>query len=657
MNKKEIVFIICRNNALWFDECVRYIQDLYIPEGYTVDILSIEDADSIPLAYNAAIKNSKAKYKIYLHQDTFILHRNLVSEILKIFNEDNSIGMIGMVGCRKVSTERGDQQHWDLGRVYLDNGLKMTDQDLRDGQDKKEKYVFAESVDAFFMATQYDFKWQEELADEASCVASYSLEMLRHEKRIIIPWQEEPWCCHREDEGEEVRDLREQMIRIAEEGAYDVIWQIIDEIRGLKGKESRAIAGLTEIYELEKASRQGLSSEWWMLHEWHEIYNYYNWVRFVLMRMTFQREDERIQELELLVKLGKIHKDAVLYLAGTIWSGTDRICSCLQREQREEPLVSVILSVYNGADFVGKTIESILGQTYYNMEIIIVDDASTDHSLEILRSCQDSRIKVIACEKNRNVAYSGNVGFKEAKGKYVALIGHDDLWKRDKLEKQVAFLEEHPSYSVCFTCMDVIDENLKICKDSFLYQVISETDRPARVWIRKLFMEGNFFCAPSACIRKEALDRAGYYRLALLQLQDYDLWLRLFLQGEAYIYPEKLTCYRQFKNKSNLSAMSNEAGIRGVHEKQYICNRYIKEMSRERFIDIFAGEMLNSNAYDEKEILCEKALFLWRKGFYSGHYDIAELLDDDECRQILEENYQFDLALFYKLNAKPVHFE
>ena len=67
--------------------------------------------------------------------------------------------------------------------------------------------------------------------------------------------------------------------------------------------------------------------------------------------------------------------------------------------------------------------------------------------------------------------------------------------------------------------------------------------------------------------------------------------------------------------------------------------------------------MINADANGEKEILCEKALFLWRKGFYSGHYDLAELLEDEECRRILEENYQIDLIQFYKLNAQSVQFE
>lgn len=656
MDTKAIAFIISKNDEIRFGECVRYIRDLHVPEGYSIDILSIEEAESLPAAYNAAMESSDAKYKIYLHQDTLILHRELISDLLRIFAGDSSIGMIGLVGCRELSFDKDNCLNWDMGRAYLYGGGKVLDLDLRGGQDEEECHTSVKAINGFFMATQYDLTWQESTADGRYPYHILQCqEMLEHGRKVVIPWQAEPWCYHdqedvRED-AEEIKALRGQLIEIAEAGTYDAIWPIVDEVRGLKDRESQAIADITELYVLEKASRQGLISGWWMLHTWGEIYDLYNQVRFILMRMRYQREDERILELQRSVQEGRIHKDAVLSLAGTTLPDLDGIYQSLLRERREEPLVSVIMAVYNGADHVGQTIESILGQTWKNMEIIIVDDASTDHSLEVIRSYQDTRIKVIACEKNRNVAYSGNLGFKAARGKYVALIGHDDLWKPDKLEKQILFLEEHPSCHVCFTRMDVIDETLAICKDSAYYRVLAETDQTAKAWIRKLLTTGNCFCAPSVCIRKEVLDNVGYYRYALLQLQDHDLWLRLLLKGEVYIYPERLTCYRQFHNKKNLSTISSETNIRIMHEKQYVCSRYIKDMPRERFIDIFAADMLDPRAYSEKEILCEKVLFLLRKGVDFGRYELADLLEDEECRQILEEKYHIDLPEFYRLNA------
>lgn len=688
MNEKEIAFIICKNNMLWYEECVRYIQDLYVPDDYAIDIISIEEADSMAMAYNAAMESSNAKYKVYLHQDVFILHRKFIADILQIFNKDSSIGMIGMIGCRNLPSDAACHHHWDTGRALVYDGIKVRDQDLRKSQDEDEGCVRVEAVDGFLIATQYDYRWREELLDGWHfCDVSQSLEMREHGKKTVVPWQEEPWCYHdcgihngddyeyyrlkmleaypqyfgekaifSEESStdrpnkEELDGIHAQLVKLAETGAYDAIWKLTGELRNLQDREIREIVNLAEIYALENASLQGVSSEWWSGHNWNGVYSCYNLMRFILLRMAYQREDERMEKMKEMMELGKIHKDAAISMANRTLVFTDQVFHIVRRKM-EEPLVSVILPVYNGADFVGETIESILNQTYKNIELIIVDDASVDQSRKVIGSYKDSRIKTIFCKKNRNVVNSGNIGFEEAKGKYIALIGHDDLWKADKLEKQIAFLEEHPSYSVCFSLMDVIDENRKIVKNSFFYNLFSENNQEADEWVRKLFVYGNSFCAPSACIRKTMLDKAGYYRYALVQLQDYDLWLRLFLEGEVYIYPEKLTFYRRFNNGKNLSAINAETQIRSKHEENYIRSSFIKNMPEKKFTNVFYKYIQNPEAGNEKEIWCEKILFLFNCGISLARYDLADLLEDAECRRILEEKYQIDLNCFYKMNT------
>ena len=135
MNMREVAFIICKNNSLWYEECIRYIQGLYIPENYSIDIISIEEAESAAAAYNLAMISSEAKYKVYLQEDVFILHRNFIVDILKIFRVDSSIGMIGMVGCRKLSADTVCPPHWDAGRALVYDGISVQDLDLRKDQD------------------------------------------------------------------------------------------------------------------------------------------------------------------------------------------------------------------------------------------------------------------------------------------------------------------------------------------------------------------------------------------------------------------------------------------------------------------------------------------------------------------------------------------
>lgn len=84
-NEKLISFIICANNSLYYEECVWYINNLHLPDGYEKDIICITEAESMAQGYNAAMESSNAKYKIYLHQDIFIYHRQFIEDILKIF--------------------------------------------------------------------------------------------------------------------------------------------------------------------------------------------------------------------------------------------------------------------------------------------------------------------------------------------------------------------------------------------------------------------------------------------------------------------------------------------------------------------------------------------------------------------------------------------
>ena len=98
MNLKKIAFIICADNSQYYEECVRYIQELHVPEGYCTDILCIQEADSMAQGYNGGMNASDAKYKVYIQQNTFILNRDFLNDMLRIFAGDAKIGMLGVLG-------------------------------------------------------------------------------------------------------------------------------------------------------------------------------------------------------------------------------------------------------------------------------------------------------------------------------------------------------------------------------------------------------------------------------------------------------------------------------------------------------------------------------------------------------------------------------
>ena len=102
MNEKEICFIMCVNNEKYMEEAAYYITQLHIPDGYELSLLTIADARSMTAGYNEAMQASDAKYKVYLHQDTFILNPYFLDDCIRIFESDSRIGMIGMIGIPQM---------------------------------------------------------------------------------------------------------------------------------------------------------------------------------------------------------------------------------------------------------------------------------------------------------------------------------------------------------------------------------------------------------------------------------------------------------------------------------------------------------------------------------------------------------------------------
>lgn len=704
MNENQIAFIICADHVQYYNECVRYINELEVPEQFTTDIICIQEAESMVQGYRAGMQASDAKYKVYLRQDVLLLNRNFLHDILQIFQQDESIGLIGMVGCSKLPENANFMECWDIGSMEVFNGRTLDD-DFKIRQ-PNQKYEAVMAVQGTVMVTQYDIGWQEEL--EAAIDGWYfydialSLNMLKKGYRTVVPEQKIPWCYHIkecvdlkeytrlrfqmiqtyseffssvEHEEEELQKVTEQtaqissirnhMIRLMENGMYSVMDEMAEEIRlsWPVDMQIREIANIMEIYDLEEASDICVNhSEWYRCHSWSQMYELYGWVRFVLLRIAFHREDERIQVLKDKLSMGQISKDAVSKILAVSLRNTAPVYEYLLHENRTEPLVSVIIAVYNGEDTIGKTIESVLSQTYYNMEIIIVDDASTDRSKEIISGYRDERMRTFFLETNNNVCNAGNVGFHNARGKYVALIGHDDLWDKEKLRKQVAFLEEHSAYSACFTWIHVIDEHDNISnQENYLLRLKLCSDNLSQSrWVNRMMETSNYMCAPSACIRREMLEKVGYYRYGLLQLQDFELWLRLLSEGPVYFLQERLTYYRQFSKKDkkqNLSAVNPGQQNRTCHEEQWVAYHFLESMKDEKFLLLFRKFFKYPNAQSSKEILCEKAFLLWKwKNCYAVKCFI-ELLEDPEIRTILKEKYQFELKDFYNMNRKPMFFD
>jgi len=183
-------------------------------------------------------------------------------------------------------------------------------------------------------------------------------------------------------------------------------------------------------------------------------------------------------------------------------------------------LVSVIIPTYNRANTIIRAIESVLEQTYANIEIIIIDDASGDNTGGIVRGMVNSRIKYIRHETNKGGGAARNTGIDESKGEYVAFLDSDDTWLPEKIEKQVKLFERaDPRVGVIYTGFYRTDEDDRITK-----QV--SPSKKGNLYSRLL--EGNFIGTTSVIMAKrECLKQIGGFNASLPSCQDWDLYIRL----------------------------------------------------------------------------------------------------------------------------------
>ena len=158
LNNKKIAFILCTNNELYYQECCYYIQNLIIPEGFETDIIAVREAESMTSGYNAAMKSSDAKYKIYLHQDLFLIRKDFITELLDVFSNPE-IGMVGLLGTDQAIKHAHFASDWDMGSIIHNNFLTVFEVNFY----KKEQTSFCPVtfIDGVLIATQYDIPWDE----------------------------------------------------------------------------------------------------------------------------------------------------------------------------------------------------------------------------------------------------------------------------------------------------------------------------------------------------------------------------------------------------------------------------------------------------------------------------------------------------------------
>jgi len=215
------------------------------------------------------------------------------------------------------------------------------------------------------------------------------------------------------------------------------------------------------------------------------------------------------------------------------------------------PLVTVLMAVYNGEKYLGETIKSILSQTYANFELLIINDCSSDNTSAVIKSFKDSRIVVHTNPMNFGQTKSRNVGLRIANGEYVVINDHDDLSLPHRIQKQVDFILKHPEYVVVGASGLIIDKagalkrNFRRPTDFREIYLGVLTDTP--------FIHG------SVIISKRVILEAGGYDENYLTSQDYELWSRLIRKGFRIAnLPDALVAIRHYSDSFSFRQLDRQ---------------------------------------------------------------------------------------------------
>jgi glycosyltransferase involved in cell wall biosynthesis len=270
------------------------------------------------------------------------------------------------------------------------------------------------------------------------------------------------------------------------------------------------------------------------------------------------------------------------------------------------PLVSVIIPVYNGTNYLREAIESVLAQTYTNYEILVVDDGSTDATWDIIQS-YGARVRGIRKE-NGGVASALNQGIREAKGDYIAWLSHDDLFLPEKLERQVNFLREFKHFKACYTDYYLTDAIGRILSE------IKTPWYPREQTIRALF--GDMYISGSTIlIDRACFDHVGLFSESLRYTQDAEMWLRIIRQFDIGRLPETLMKQRTHPDQGSV-------GLKPAHRHE-IMNLYQRIFTDWGIAVIFPE---CAERAKDPEIVARACIWFGdTMAFHRGFYDLADV--------------------------------
>jgi len=295
------------------------------------------------------------------------------------------------------------------------------------------------------------------------------------------------------------------------------------------------------------------------------------------------------------------------------------------------PLISVVMAVYNGECYLHESIQSILNQTYSNFEFIIINDGSTDLSPKIINRYANDDLRIITInQENKGLSYSLNAGLRLAKGKYIARMDADDISMLNRLELQVAALEENSGYGLCQTLFRMINEDGRtiVFKKRSGFRFTPMQTRWTLLW-------RNCVAHPTVMLRRDVVTKNNLaYDNNAIGCEDYDLWTRLSQFTDFVTIPEPLLQYRR-------------------HSKSVTCNygeKHIRNFARVISANLkpFTGIQLESRELRELVVLTRQTHLMgkdvtWQTdtGFFINL--VEQVMNEFNSQNNLDDNEKIEV--------------
>ena len=263
-------------------------------------------------------------------------------------------------------------------------------------------------------------------------------------------------------------------------------------------------------------------------------------------------------------------------------------------------MVSIVIPTYNREQVIGRSIVSVLNQTYPYFELLIVDDGSVDQTKQVVEQISDERIHYIALDKNQGVGHARNIGMQEAKHDFIAFLDSDDEWMPEKLQLQMEKMLNSPERLGAVYCR--MDTMSRKTGERHIYPPMSLNKENMEGQIFNQLLEKNLIGMPTLLIRRECMEKVGGFKESLKCLEDYEWILRI-----AEVYRIGLVDQPLLRVYKLAGSISSNVGAY-VLTRCYLISKYRREMAEANILDQAETELLNHaakiNLYEEiKELL------------------------------------------------------